>query len=278
MRRWLVPTLAALALVACGSDSNKSTSSPTSTRAGANQSEGGGVATASSAPTSSPSVPGNQVPRQVILTAEIDVATQDVAAATTKARSIATSAGGELFGEDSVNGPNATATLTLKVPPDRLDKVLDDIGRLGDEKRRQLKADDVTQKVVDLASRIATDEVSVNRLRDFLAKATSTADVATLEAELTRRETDLETLRGQQRTLQGQVAMATITVTLVGPVKKDTLRDLPGIGHALRAGVHALWLTIRGIAVGVAYSGPIVLSVLAIAFGSWRLIRRRRRS
>ena len=185
---------------------------------------------------------------------------------------------GELFGEDSINGQHATATLILKVPPDRLDQVLDDIGRLGDEKRRQLKADDVTEKVVDLASRIATDEVSVNRLRDFLAKATSTADVATLEAELTRRETELETLRGQQRTLEGQVAMATITVTLVGPEKKDKLRDLPGIGHALRAGVHALWLTIRGIAVGVAYAGPIALSVLALAFGSWRLIRRRRRS
>ena len=59
--------------------------------------------------------------------------------------------------------------------------------------------------------------------------------------------------------------MATITVTLVGPEKKDKLRDLPGIGHALRAGVHALWLTIRGIAVGVAYAGPITLSVLALA-------------
>ena len=214
----------------------------------------------------------------MILTAEIDVATDDVAKAASKARSIATSAGGDLFGEDSINGANATATLTLKVPPDQLDKVLDDIGRLGDEKRRQLKADDVTEKVVDLASRIATDEVSVNRLRDFLAKATSTADVATLEAELTRRETELETLRGQQRTLAGQVAMATITVTLVGPEKKDKLRDLPGIGHALRAGVHALWLTIRGIAVGVAYAGPITLAVLALAFGSWRLVRRRRRT
>ena len=64
----------------------------------------------------------------------------------------------------------------------------------------------------------------------------------------------------------------------MGPEKKDKLRDLPGIGHALRAGVHALWLTIRGLAVGVAYAGPIALSVLALAFGSWRLIRRLRRS
>jgi hypothetical protein len=270
MRRWLIPVLAALALVSCGS-SSKSTSSAATTPA--SSTPAGGVTA-----TSVPDAPVTPVPRQVILTADIEVATDDVATAASKARTIATSAGGDLFGEDSVNGQNATATLTLKVPPDRLDQVLDDIGRLGDEKRRQLKADDVTQKVVDLASRIATDEVSVNRLRDFLAKATSTADVATLESELTRRETDLETLRGQQRTLVGQVAMATITVTLVGPEKKDKLRDLPGIGHALRAGVHALWLTIRGIAVGIAYAGPIALSVLALGFGSWRLIRRLHRS
>jgi hypothetical protein len=271
MRRWLVPVLAALALVGCGA-SSKSTSSAAATTPASSTPAGGATAT------SVADAPVNPVPRQVILTAEIEVATDDVASAVSKARSIATNAGGDLFGQDSVNGKNATATLTLKVPPDRLDQVLDDIGRLGDEQRRQLKADDVTEKVVDLASRIATDEVSVNRLRDFLAKATSTADVATLEAELTRRETDLETLRGQQRTLEGQVAMATITVTLVGPEKKDKLRDLPGIGHALRAGVHALWLTIRGIAVGIAYSGPIALSVLALGFGSWQLIRRLRRS
>ena len=278
MRRWLVPVLAALALVGCGS-SSKNTSSAATTAVGAPQAAGGATATSAAASaTSTPSAPATPVSRQVILTAEIDVATDDVAKAASKALSIATSAGGDLFGEDSINGANATATLTLKVPPDQLNKVLDDIGRLGDEKRRQLKADDVTQKVVDLASRIATDEVSVNRLRDFLAKATSTADVATLEAELTRRETELETLRGQQRTIAGQVAMATITVTLVGPEKKDKLRDLPGIGHALRAGVHALWLTIRGIAVGVAYAAPITLSVLALAFGSWRLVRRRRRT
>ena len=273
MPRWLLPVLASLALAGCG-ESSKSTSSAPSTPASSTPAGGTGGVTA----TSAAAAPVNPVTRQVSLTAEIDVATSDVATAASKARRIATSAGGELFGEDSINGENANATLTLKVPPDRLDQVLDDIGRLGNEKRRQLKADDVSQQVVDLASRIATDEVSVNRLRDFLAKATSTADVATLESELTRRETELETLRGQQRTLEGQVAMATIRVTLVGPEKKDKLRDLPGIGHALRAGVHALWLTIRGIAVGVAYAGPIALSVLALAFGSWRLIRRLRRS
>src|ERR1700730_8040001 len=157
MRRWLTPVLAALALAGCGS-SSKSTSSAATTAVGAPQAAGGGVTATSAAASASsvPAAPAAAVPRQVIFTAEIDGATDDVAKAASKALSIATSAGGDLFGEDSINGANATATLTLKVPPDQLNKVLDDIGRLGDEKRRQLKADDVTQKVVDLASRIAT--------------------------------------------------------------------------------------------------------------------------
>ncbi len=54
----------------------------------------------------------------------------------------------------------------------------------------------------------------MTRLRKFLEEATQLEDVAQLERELLDRETTLERLRGQIRTLRDQVDLATITLTI----------------------------------------------------------------
>ncbi|RMH77609.1 MAG: DUF4349 domain-containing protein, partial [Actinomyces sp.] len=93
-------------------------------------------------------------------------------------------------------------------------------------------------------SRIATTETSVERLRSLLAEAAAIDDIAVLESELLKRETELEQLRGQLRTLQDRVAFATITVTilrrasvapaagldLVASLDEDRARPCPGRG------------------------------------------------
>ena len=56
--------------------------------------------------------------------------------------------------------------------------------------------------------------MSVARLRRLLEEAVKLEDVAQIERELLDRETTLEVLRGQLRTLRGQVDLATITLTI----------------------------------------------------------------
>ncbi|MCE2527203.1 MAG: DUF4349 domain-containing protein [Actinomycetia bacterium] len=88
---------------------------------------------------------------------------------------------------------------------------LSQVGELVDQ---QISADDVTERIVDLQSQIITAEASVSRLRSFLETATNLENLAFYERELLIRETDLERLRGQVRTLQDQVALATITLAI----------------------------------------------------------------
>ena len=85
------------------------------------------------------------------------------------------------------------------------------VGKLVDQ---SISADDVTERVVDLESRISTAETSVARLRRLLEEAVDLEDVAQIEGELLDRETTLEVLRGQLRTLRDQVDLATITLTI----------------------------------------------------------------
>jgi hypothetical protein len=226
--------------------------------------------------------------RQVIFTADITVQTKDIKTAVDQVTQIANSEGGVVFGEqvnlaskDPSNPGAASATVTLKVPPDTLEQgILDQIGRLGTELSRNETASDITAQVVDVNSRVAAAQDSLARLRQLFQHAGNVADLATVENEIAQREADLESLEAQQRTFAAQTAQATITVNLVAtpkvavvppPVKKA---HVVGFVRGLRGGWHAFTRTVTGIttALGALLPFLVVLLVLGIA----ALIVRRR--
>jgi len=172
---------------------------------------------AAGAETGSPDLQAVSVGRSIVFTATLDIEVPDVTAATEQARAVLAGLGGLTFGQDSVTDPEPRAVLTVKVPPEHFDEALARLRELGDVIRQTVTADDVTEAIVDLESRIRTAEASVERLRAFLEDAGSVEAVAALETQLLQRETELEVLRGQLRTLQDQVSLATIVLTLTQP-------------------------------------------------------------
>ncbi len=169
--------------------------------------EGGPLAVATAA---APSDYG----RDVIYRARILVHAADVGAATREAVAIVQGLGGIVFGQQIRTRPEAHAEITFKVLPEDFSLALERLAGVGELVDQQITADDVTDRIVNFESRILTAETSVNRLRRFLNEATDLDNVALLERELLHRETDLETLRGQLRTLQDQVGLATITLSI----------------------------------------------------------------
>ena len=152
--------------------------------------------------------------RDIVYRATISVQADDVTAASNEAVAIVQGLGGIVFSQTTRTEPQPRTEITFKVRPADFSTALERLAGVGKLVDQSISADDVTERVVDLESRISTAEVSVARLRRLLEAAVELEDVAQIERELLDRETTLEVLRGQLRTLRDQVDLATITLAI----------------------------------------------------------------
>jgi Flp pilus assembly protein TadB len=138
---------------------------------------------------------------------------------------------------------------------------------------------DVTATVIDLAARIQSQQASVDRVRALLARAQSIADITSIESELARRESDLESLKAQQRNLDDLTALSTIAVTLLGPDAATPAAPKPAQTGFL-AGLKAGWKAFAA-SVGVLLTvlGAVLPFAVLIGVPLWlALVWRRRRN
>ena len=277
---------ALVVLTACGSSIAKSagpdSAAPREITASATTAAGsvaaGGAGTGAGATGQPVDAAPSPVVRKVVVTITLEVDVKDVSASAAQAQTLAEGAGGYVFSQQAALGDRPTATLVLKVPPDKAGGLLDLLGTLGKVQSRTQQADDVTAQFVDLDARITTARTSVERLRGFLDKATTVTDLATLEAELTRRQTELEQLIGQQRVLSSKADLATITLTLnpTAAVLAKAAKHDPSIGHALHKGAHALVVFVHWIGVIAAFLLPWLAPLAVALLIAWPFARRRK--
>jgi hypothetical protein len=245
-----------LALSGCGSDKSDAPSSSSKGQAEpavAPQQENAAGAGADAAKDQGQGRAGPKIPdnldaanRSIIYSGTMTVQVKDVNAAAAQAIAFATGAGG-FVGADNrhIDGQSSTATVTLRVPAAKFQDTLDQLKGIGDEKSRQVSAQDVTDQVVDVESRIATAQASVDRIRALLAKAQTIGEITSLESELSRRESDLESLQARKRKLDGLTALSTITVVLQGPEAPTVSEEDTGILVGLRHGWDAFVASLR---------------------------------
>ncbi|MFE2016112.1 DUF4349 domain-containing protein [Streptomyces sp. NPDC059491] len=219
-------------------------------------------------------------PQHVIRTASLSVEVADVTKALATARQVAADAGGRIENEttERVDDASVTSHLVLRVPQERYDSVLTGLAGTGRLLARKADAKDVTEQVVDVESRVATQRASVARVRALMQRAERLADVVTLEGELSRRQADLESLLAQQASLKDRTSLATITLDLTEKAKPSAAAEedgRPGFGEALGGGWNALVAAVAWLGVVLAALAPW-LAVALVGFVLWRRLVRPR--
>jgi hypothetical protein len=245
---------------------------------------GGGVAARDAAAAPAPaqvdpgSVPIGGVTRSLVRTAQLSVEADDPVAATRRVRAAVAGAAGTVSQESSTD---SGAQLTIRVPADRLDQLIDSIAGLGHVTHRTAQVVDATEDVVDLGARVASQRASVDRVRALLSQARSIGDVVAVESELTRREADLDSLTGRLAALKDQVALSTLTVDVDrAPIAKTDNPPPTGFLAGLAAGWEGLQATASATGAVIGFLVPF-LPVVALLIGLvWvgRRIARTRRT
>jgi hypothetical protein len=214
--------------------------------------------------------------RKLSRSARLELTATGVTDVVAEARGIAQGAGG-YTGQESTG--EQSATLSLAVPAEKLDGVLDQLSHLGTRLvKRELNTQDVTEQVVDVDARLATQRASVERIRALLAKATSVSEIASVESELTSRESALESLEQQRNSLAGSVAMATVAMTIraVAAPPPPAEEDHSGFLGGLAGGWDAFLVFGGGLLTVVGAIAPFLLIIGPLGWLGWWLHRRRR--
>ncbi|MDX3584157.1 MULTISPECIES: DUF4349 domain-containing protein [Streptomyces] len=225
--------------------------------------------------------PTQIAPNHIIRTATLTVRVKDVPKALDEARTTVENAGGFIGNESTTrDGKDRERTrVVLRVPTEKYDEVLTELEGTGKLIERKTKAEDVTDQVVDVESRIKTQQASVARIRELMDRATKLSDVVTLEGELSSRQADLESLLAQQKSLKDRTSLATITLSLSETaVKKAAKDDDPGFVDALAGGWNAFVAVFRWLGMALAAILPFAVAAAILLFLWSRFVRSRRPS
>ncbi|CAL9589007.1 DUF4349 domain-containing protein [Streptomyces sp. enrichment culture] len=214
----------------------------------------------------------------IIRTASLTVRVRDVPKALDEARAAAGAAGGYVGRETTSRDAEGRehTRVVLRVPSDAYEEVLKDLEGAGTLLERSAQAEDVTEQVVDVESRIRTQRASVARIRALMDEATRLSDVVQLEGELSTRQADLEALLARQASLKDRTSLATITLSLTGtPSERAAEDDDPGFADALSGGWDAFLTTLRWIALVLGAVLPFAAALGLLVLLWLRVVRPR---
>lgn len=107
-----------------------------------------------------------------------------------------------------------TASIDIKVPQEQLESTLDELTKLGTTQHRTLKAEDVTDQLVDSEARLRNLRQQESSLLKIMERSGSVGDVLKVAQELSNVRESIERLDAQLKSLRNRVAYSTIMLTM----------------------------------------------------------------
>ena len=154
--------------------------------------------------------------RKLIKTVELTAETEDLDALLTAITGRVSELGGYIENQRVYNGSayasyrSRSASLTIRIPADRLDGFVDHMAENTNIVSRYAYIDDVTLTYVATESRVKALQAEESRLLELMDKAENLTDLLQVEARLTDVRYELESVTTQMNVLKNQVSYGTI--------------------------------------------------------------------
>jgi hypothetical protein len=227
-----------------------------------------------------------QTPRLIIYTVQMSLVVRDTEAALAQIEDLAAELGGYVTSSSTQQYEEGTrASVTVRVPSEKLDRALERLRGLALEVRSESRSgEDVTEEYVDLNARLEILEAAEQELLELYHTRQASgevADILEVYRQLVVFRQDIEALTGRVQYLEQSAAMATITVELTPDVLAQPI-EIGGWrpGGTVRAALQALISSLQFLADAVIWLFilllPLVIVIGVPAYGLYRLVRRRR--
>ncbi|MGE0434710.1 MAG: DUF4349 domain-containing protein [Planctomycetota bacterium] len=167
---------------------------------------------------------GKPVRRVMVVAGYCDLVCAKPDEATESIATLAQEAGGYVDSQ-------APAVITVRIPAAKFDEFLAQVGALGDIENKQISAQDVTGKFVDLQARLRSALAVQARLRSLLERAENVPSALQVEEQLKRVDEEIERLKGQLAVLANQIAYSTLRVRLLEQSRPAPMRTVQGFGE-----------------------------------------------
>jgi hypothetical protein len=154
--------------------------------------------------------------RLVVQESNLSLVVMDVRETSDQIVDQAKSVGGYMVNTSLTNPEEAPfATVTVRVPADKLREVLDDFRGLAVKVTSEnIRGTDVTDEYVDLESRLETLGKTKTKFEEILNKATEIQDILEVQRQLTYLQDQIDSLKGRQEYLEQTAKLAKVTVYL----------------------------------------------------------------
>lgn len=217
-------------------------------------------------------ITGRKLIRKVSMTAE----TEDMDALLSQIYQRVSDLGGYIESRNIQNGSNYSgerarhATLTVRVPADKLDQFVEQVSGAGNIISTVETSDDVTLKYVATESRLKVLQAEEERLLEFLGKAGTVKEMLEIESRLTDVRAELESIASQLKAYDNLVDYGTVALR-IDEVREYTVieEEDPTLWARISSGfmnsLRALGKLAEGIIVFFSIVLPFLLPVALIA-------------
>jgi hypothetical protein len=175
------------------------------------------------------------------------------------------------------------ASITIRVPSDRLDEALAEIKADAIEVRNEnISGQDITQEYIDNESRLRNLEAAEEQLLEIMDSATDTEDVLDVFAQLTQIRGEIEVIRGRLQYLEQSAETSSISIELIPDVATQPIEverwQLQGtFNKAVEALIATVQFFVRSLIVIAVYVLPVGLVIGLVVWLVVWLVRRRLR-
>jgi hypothetical protein len=223
---------------------------------------------AAQAPQSAEKSPDRSLP-QLIKTADLEVVVDDTSNSIDQVRQVIAQNQGDLLQlQDNravVDTVPQSAYVQLRVPQDRLDTTIEGLSALGQVKNRTIRAEDVSNQLVDFEARLRNLRRSEEAVLKILDRSGEVGEILQVAQELSRIREQIEQITAQLQRLKTQVAYSTVNLYLA-----ESVASLPPLERSWTQELQRAWQGSTRSFLGFT-QGLLVLGVWLVVYSPYWL-------